>query len=82
MVTIKQVQDRIDTKEYIMSDRSSIVILTMKCGHKIVGEAHCQPDTLYDADIGRETALNDAMDKAFDLEVYYDRNICREHPCT
>jgi len=73
-VTIDTVKDRIRDVQYVESDQSVIAIATLKCGHKVIGQAHCQPSTYYSLSIGKKEAYNNAISQIFDLEVYYERN--------
>lgn len=77
-VTITDVEERIHNVRYEYVDRSTIAIVRLKCGHLVIGEAHCQPSSVYSKEIGEEESLKDAQRKIFDLEVYYQRNKGRE----
>lgn len=73
-VTIDRVKSRISNIIYHEHNRSIVAVATLKCGHVITGEAHCQPCTDYSLEIGKNEAYNRVIDKLFDFEVYYERN--------
>ena len=48
-------------------------VLVTTNGHTVSGEAHCQDPAKFDAEIGRQTARANAIDKLWPMVVYAKR---------
>lgn len=58
--------------EGLLSAVTFCVIVT-NSGHTVVGESHCQDSDKFDAQIGREEARKDAINKLWPMVVYAAR---------
>lgn len=49
-------------------------VLVLRNGHTVSGESHCQDPAKFDAQIGREEARKDAINKLWPMAVYAARS--------
>ncbi len=65
--------------EYVTHAGSPLSLLTfcvlvLRNGHTVSGESHCQDPAKFDAQIGREEARKDAINKLWPMAVYAARS--------
>jgi len=51
----------------------TICVLVLRNGHTVTGESHCQDQAKFDAQIGRDEARKDAINKLWPMVVYAAR---------
>ena len=71
--------------EYVTYDGGPLSLLTFCVivttnGHTVTGESHCQDPAKFDAQIGREEARKDAINKLWPMVVYAARSAPAEWP--
>ncbi len=69
-VTESQILDNIAETRYIVDGVTTLAIVTMKNGFKIVGTASPASPENFNADIGQTYAFKDALRQAWPLEGY------------
>ena len=61
-------------------DLLTICVIVTTNGHTVTGESHCQDPAKFDAQIGREEARKDAINKLWPMVVYAARSAPAEWP--
>lgn len=69
-LTPQYINSLITHTEYQYSGTLTICLLTLKNGYKVIGESACLNETDFDAEIGKQAAYNNAVEKIWQLEGY------------
>ena len=71
-VTLEQIKSKIKGETYLVlpDGRSTLCILTMENGYSVKGISACVDPAEFDLTLGREYALQDAMNQVWPLEGY------------
>lgn len=64
------IKSLIKSEKYILQDMTTICIMTLRFGHRIVGQAHCLNPKRFDQQIGKDTARADAVSQLYEKEAY------------
>lgn len=70
-ITIADVESQVSTHRYIYDSLLTICVMQLKCGFKLVGFSACIDPSTYDRAVGEKLAYEDALDKVWELEAYY-----------
>ncbi|CDT52796.1 hypothetical protein VCR15J2_390023 [Vibrio coralliirubri] len=70
-ITADQLYFMVAEKHFAVVHGTTIAVVTLNNGHKVVGESHCINIEDYNQDVGESIAFEDAMSKVGDLEAYH-----------
>ncbi|WP_299734015.1 Gp49 family protein [uncultured Endozoicomonas sp.] len=66
----EHIKKLIKSEKYIFHGMTTICILTLGFGHRLVGQGHCLSQHRYDKQIGKDAARADAMSQLYAKESY------------
>ena len=70
-VTKESIEAKIANVGYVqLGQKTTLALVTMKNGYEIIGASACVDPANFDAKIGQELALENAINKLWPLEAY------------
>ncbi|GAA4650831.1 hypothetical protein GCM10023116_31140 [Kistimonas scapharcae] len=64
------IRQLVSDEEYIVRGMTTICIITLTTGHRLVGQGHCLNPKRYNEQTGKDTARADAMSQLYAKESY------------
>jgi len=64
--------DEVDRSFFRLGKKTTICLVTCRCGLELIGEAHCVDPDDYDPEIGKQFAYDDATGKRKEYEGVYN----------
>lgn len=64
------IKSLIKSEKYILQGMTTLCILTLTFGHRLVGQAHCLNPERFDKQLGKDTARTDAVNQLYAKEAY------------
>lgn len=71
-VTMESIEEKIKgiTTYHLPDTTITIAVITLENGYTVTGESACADPANFDADVGKQNAVNNAFDKIWPLEGY------------
>lgn len=74
-LTFEQVQEQVkDVQTATFGGRLVVAVLEMRNGYLITGQSLCNSAETFNQDVAEELAVQDALQKAFQFEMYAKRS--------